>query len=127
MNNVGASLTCQQPPKQFTDQLAQGASKTHAVSVPRSVKSLQIALTWSSPLDSFAISRLRLVSHGKTIAMASKRVAKLKVKRTTSPTFTLLKISALKPGKLTFSVKATKIGSGTPKVTLVTQVGARRK
>jgi hypothetical protein len=125
MNSIGAALSCQQPPKTFTDQLAQGKSKSHAVSVRSGVRSLQIALTWSSPLDTFTISKLRLVRHGKTVAVAS-RSRKLRVKTTTSPTFTVLKVSRLGRGKLQFRVTAKTIGSGTPQVTLVTQVSPRK-
>lgn len=124
MNNIGAALTCLTPPTTFTDQLKQGASKTHSVPIGASTKSLQIALTWSSPLDKFTISNLKIVSHGRTIAQAARRkVRKLAVKTTTSPTFTVLKVSGLTKGKLTFKVKATAIGSGQPLVTLTTQVG----
>jgi hypothetical protein len=124
MNNIGAALTCLTPPTTFTDQLKQGASKTHSVPIGASTKSLQIALTWSSPLDKFTISNLKIVSHGRTIAQAARRkVRKLAVKKTTSPTFTVLKVSGLTKGKLTFKVKATAIGSGQPQVTLTTQVG----
>jgi hypothetical protein len=124
MNNIGAALTCLTPPTTFTDQLKQGASKTHSVPIGASTKSLQIALTWSSPLDKFTISNLKIVSHGRTIAQAARRkVRKLAVKKTTSPTFTVLKVSGLTKGKLTFRVKATAIGSGQPQVTLTTQVG----
>jgi hypothetical protein len=124
MNTVGAAITCQTPPQSFTDLLKQGAGKTHSVSVGASTKSLQIALTWSSPLDKFAISQLKLVNHGKTIAKAARRrVRKLKITTVTSPTFTVLKVSGLSKGKLTFKVQATAVGSGQPQVTLTTQVG----
>jgi hypothetical protein len=124
MNSIGAALTCLTPPTTFTDQLKQGASKTHSVPIGASTKSLQIALTWSSPLDKFTISNVKIVSHGRTIAQAARRkVRKLAVKTTTSPTFTVLKVSRLTKGKLTFKVKATAIGSGQPQVTLTTQVG----
>jgi hypothetical protein len=128
MNTIGAALTCQTPPQTFNDKLAQGKSKTHAVTIGANTKSLQIALTWSSPLDQFTISHLRLISHGKVIALASRRkVRRLKVKRTKSQTFTILKVSGLRKGKLRFRLKATKIGSGQPKVTLTTQVSRGRK
>src|SRR5664279_1291622 len=124
MNTVGAAITCQTPPQSFTDLLKQGAGKTHSLSVGASTKSLQIALTWSSPLDKFAISQLKLVNHGKTIAKAARRrVRKLKITTVTSPTFTVLKVSGLSKGKLTFKVQATAVGSGQPQVTLTTQVG----
>jgi hypothetical protein len=127
MNNIGAVLTCQTPPQTFNDKLALGKSKTHAVTIGANTKSLQIALTWASPLDQFTISRLRLISHGKTIAVASRKIRRLKVKRTRSATFTVLKVSRLSKGKLRFRVKATKVGSGQPKVTLTTQVSRGRK
>jgi hypothetical protein len=124
MNNIGAALTCITAPQTFTDQLKPGASKTHSVTIGASTKSLQIALTWASPLDKFTISNLKIVRHGRTIARAARRkVRKLRVKTTTSPTFTVLKVSGLTRGKLTFKVKATAIGSGQPQVTLTTQVG----
>jgi von Willebrand factor type A domain len=128
MNSIGASLTCQQPPKTFTDQLKQGQSKSHGITVRKGVKSLQIALTWSSPLDTFTISKLRLVQHGRTVAVASRKhkPRKLRVKTTKSATFTLLKVSRLAKGKLKFKVTAKTIDSGAPQVRLVTQVSPRK-
>jgi hypothetical protein len=125
MNSIGAAITCQTPPQSFNDQLKQGASKTHSVAIGARTKSIQVALTWSSPLDRFAISHLRLVSHGKTIAAAA-RVRKLKIKSTKTATFTLLTVTGLSKGTLRFNVKAAKIGSGHPKVTLTTQVRQSR-
>jgi hypothetical protein len=127
INAIGAALTCQTPPQTFNDKLAQGKSKTHAITIGANTKSLQIALTWASPLDQFTISRLRLISHGKVIALASRKVRRLKVKRTKSQTFTVLKVSGLRKGKLRFRLKAKRIGSGQPKVTLTTQVSRPRK
>lgn len=122
MNSIGAALTCQTPPQSFTDQLKQGASKLHSVSIGASTKSLQIALTWANPLDKFTISNLKIVRNGRTIAQAARKVKKLSVKTTTSQTFTVLKVSGLTKGKLSFKVKAATIGSGQPQVTLTTQV-----
>jgi hypothetical protein len=123
MNSIGAALTCQTPPQSFTDKLKQGASKVHSVSIGASTKSIQIALTWANPLDKFTISSLKIVRNGRTIAQAARRkVKRLSVKTTTSPTFTVLKVSGLTKGKLSFKVKAAAIGSGQPQVTLTTQV-----
>jgi hypothetical protein len=127
MNDIGAALSCQTPPQAFTDKLAMGAAKTHTVTIGASTKSLQITLTWSSPLDKFSISNLKLSSHGKTIAQASRKIKRLSVKRTTSETFLVLGVSGLKKGKLSFKVKATAVGSGQPAVTLTTQVGKKTK
>jgi hypothetical protein len=125
MNNIEAALTCQTPPRQFTDVLAKGASKSHSISIGAATKSIQITLTWASPLDKFKVSGLRLTGPKGLIAVASrpKKPSKLKVTTTASTTFTVLKVSNLRKGLLHFSVKATKIGSGAPKVTLTTQVG----
>jgi von Willebrand factor type A domain len=126
INTIGAEITCQTPPQSFTDALKQGASKAHSVTVGASTKSLQIALTWASPLDKFTISQLKLVRRGRTIARASRHVKRLAVTTVASPTFTVLKISGLTKGKLTFKVKAAAVGSGLPQVTLTTQVGATK-
>jgi hypothetical protein len=126
MNSIGAAITCQTPPQSFVDQLKQGAAKTHSATIGAGTKSIQIALTWSSPLDRFTISNLRLVNHGRTIAKAARKVRKLTVKTASSPTFTVLKVSGLTRGKLTFKVKATTITS-LPQVTLTTQVGQSRR
>ena len=61
MNSIGAALTCQTPPRQFTDLLAKGQSKSHSVTVGAATKTLQITLTWASPLDKFKLTGLRLV------------------------------------------------------------------
>jgi hypothetical protein len=125
MNSIGAALTCQTPPRQFTDTLAKGQSKLHSVTVGAATKTLQITLTWASPLDKFKLSGLRLVGKNGIIAVASRSrpPGKLKVTKTTSSTFAIVKVSKLRKGTLRFKVQAATIGSGTPKVTLTTQVG----
>jgi hypothetical protein len=121
INSIGASLTCQHAPKHFTDHLKQGQSKSHKVKVKSKTKKVQIALTWASPQDKFRVFGIRLVRHGKTVAVAA-RIKRLKVKITRSSTFILVKVTRLTAGQLKFRVKATKVGSLEPKVTLTTQV-----
>lgn len=126
MNTIEAALTCQTPPRQFTDLLGNGQSKTHSVAIGGATKSVQITLTWTSPLDKFKLSGLRLVNKGHLLAVASrpdKKPGKLKVSRTISSTFAVIKVSHLHKGQLSFAVKAAKVGSGAPKVSLTTQVG----
>jgi hypothetical protein len=125
MNSIGAALTCQTPPRQFTDTLGKGQSKLHSITVGAATKTLQITLTWASPLDKFKLSGLRLVGKNGLIAVASRSQppGKLKVTKTSSSTFTIVKVSKLRKGTLRFKVKAATIGSGAPKVTLTTQVG----
>lgn len=126
MNTIEAALTCQTPPRQFTDLLAKGQSKTHSVAIGGATKSVQITLTWTSPLDKFKLSGLRLVNKGHLLAVASrpgKKPGKLKVSRTVSSTFAVIKVSHLHKGQLSFAVKAATVGSGAPKVSLTTQVG----
>jgi hypothetical protein len=126
MNTIEAALTCQTPPRQFTDLLAKGQSKTHSVAIGGASKSVQITLTWTSPLDKFKLSGLRLVNKGHLLAVASrpgKKPGKLKVSRTVSSTFAVIKVAHLHKGQLRFAVKAATVGSGAPKVSLTTQVG----
>lgn len=123
MNKVGAALTCQTPPRQFTDILKQGQSKLHSISIGAATHSLQITLTWASPLDKFKLTGLRLIGKGGLLAVASRAPSKLKVTTTSSSTFTVLHVSGLKKGTLRFAVKATKVASGEPQAALTTQVG----
>lgn len=126
MNTIEAALTCQTPPRQFTDLLAKGQSKTHSVAIGGATKSVQITLTWTSPLDKFKLSGLRLVNKGHLLAVASrpgKKPGKLKVSRTVSSTFAVVKVAHLDKGQLRFAVEAATVGSGAPKVSLTTQVG----
>jgi hypothetical protein len=126
MNEIETTLTCQTPPKTFKDNLAQGKSKVHKITLTKKAKSAQIALSWPSPLDKFKISNVRIVRGHKVVARASK-VRKLKVKIHKGSTFAVVKVTRLVKGKLRFTVKATKVGSGAPKVTLTTQVSQTRK
>jgi hypothetical protein len=126
MNTIEAALTCQTPPRQFTDLLGKGQSKTHSVAIGAATKSVQNTLTWTSPLDKFKLSGLRLINKGHLLAVASrpgKKPGKLKVSRTLSSTFAVIKVSHLHKGQLSFAVKAAAVGSGEPKVSLTTQVG----
>jgi hypothetical protein len=124
MNTIGAALTCQTPPREFTDSLKQGQGKTHTLAVGASTKALQIVVSWTSPLDKFTISKLKLIQKGKVIGVAPrpKRPAKLKVKRTFSSTFVVLKVSGLHKGTLKFVVTGKKVHSGS-RVKVTTQVG----
>lgn len=126
MNNIETSLTCQSPPKTFTDALAQGKAKTHTVNLPKSARSAQIALSWPSPLDKFKISGIRVIRGGHVVARSAK-VRKLKITVKKGTTFTVVKVKRLVKGKLRFTVKATKVGSGVPKVSLTTQVSQTRR
>jgi hypothetical protein len=122
MNSVGAALTCQTPPRQFTDTLGNGQSKLHSVTIGAATKTIQITLSWASPLDKFKLTGLRLVGKNGLLAVASRKPGKLKVTKTISSTFTILKVSKLRKGTLRFKVKGAKVTSGA-KATLTTQVG----
>jgi hypothetical protein len=126
MNDIETTLTCQSAPKTFKDNLAQGKTKVHNVPLTKKAKSAQIALSWPSPLDKFKITGVRILRGGKVVARAAK-VRKLKVKVHKGSTFAVVKVTHLIKGKLRFAVKATKIGSGVPKVTLTTQVSQTRR
>jgi hypothetical protein len=123
VNKIGAALTCQTPPRQFTDELSTGQSKTHSITVGAKTHTLKVTLTWANPGDAFKLAGLRIKSHGKIVAASRpKPASKIKVSvKAKSSTFTVLNVSHLRPGTLLFSVKAAK-ASGTVKVT--TQVGS---
>jgi hypothetical protein len=123
MTKIEAELTCQTPPREFNDLLKLGQSKIHTIPVGASTKTLQIVLSWASPLDKFKLSGLSLVAKGKVVAAARPKVRKLQVKKEAGQTFLVAKVSGLHKGTLRFSVKAAKVGSGEPKVKLTTQVG----
>jgi von Willebrand factor type A domain len=126
MDQIEATLTCQSAPKTFTDSLAQGTSKPHTVTIAPGSRSAQLALSWTSPLDQFTLSGLKIVSKGKTVAVAARKLRKLKVTTKRGSTFVIVKVTHLVHGKLRFKVKAAKIGSGLPKVSLTTQVSQAR-
>jgi len=133
MNSIGAALTCQTPPRTFTDQLRQGQSKPHSLAIGARTKQIQITLTWVNPLDRFKLVGLRVTRRKQgVLAVASRKrrhrkPSRLKVTQKTSSTFTILKVSRLKKGRLRFKVKALKVGSGSPKVSLTTQVSQVRR
>jgi hypothetical protein len=126
VNQVGTMLTCQSPPRSFKDAFSRaGASKSHSVAVGPKVRSAQLALSWDSPLDAFTISQLKEVRKGKVVAVSARK-RKLTLVTRKGSTFLVVKVSKLVQGTLRFKVKATKIGSSAPKVSLTTQVTQSR-
>lgn len=126
VNAVDAALNCQLVAKTFTDQFKKaGQTKSKAVSVSSKAKSIDLTLTWASPLDSFTITGIRLKPrHGATISIAKKR---LKIKRVSGKTYLSAKVSGLKRGKLLFKLKAKTLGSGGGNVSLTTQAVPSKK
>jgi hypothetical protein len=123
VNKIGAALTCQTPPRQFTDELDQGQTKTHSVTVGAKTHRLRVTLTWANPGDKFKLTGLRIKKHGKIVAASRPKTSKIKVKvKARSSTFLVLNVSHLRPGTLLFSVKGAKVSGGSVKVT--TQVGS---
>jgi von Willebrand factor type A domain len=127
MNEIGTTLTCQSPPKSFRDTFARaGQSKRHAVLIASKARSAQLTLSWSSPLDQFTVGQLRIVRRGSVVAVvARKRHLRLTTRR--GSTFLVVKVGNLTRGKLQFKVRATRIGSGAPSVSLTTQVTQSRR
>ena len=126
MNEIGTTLTCQSPPKQFRDALRSGQSKAHSVSLASKATSAQLTLSWTSPLDRFTISGLRIVKRGRVVAVASRK-RHLRLTTRKGDTFLVVKVGNLTRGKLQFKVRATRIGSGAPQVSLTTQVTQSRR
>jgi hypothetical protein len=129
MFDLNSAIACQTPPKRFSDVFNKvGKAQGHTVTIPSRIKTAQFALTWTNTADAFTIGRFRIIRRGKVVAHSAKvKVRKLKVSRRKGTTFTTVKVSGLVPGKLVFSVKATKLFSpGTP-VSLTTQVTRRAR
>jgi hypothetical protein len=125
MFDVNSAIACQTAPQRFADTFSKvGKPEAHTVTVPRRIKAAQFALTWSNTADAFTIGSFRIVRHGKVVAHSAK-VRKLKVNRRRGATFTTVRVTGLVPGKLRFTVRATKLSApGTP-VALTTQVARR--
>lgn len=127
MNEIGTTLTCQSPPAQFRDAFARaGQHRAHAVTIGRAARSAQLTLSWSSPLDRFTIAGVRIVKRGRVVARAS-RVRRLRLTVRRGGTFLVVKVQGLIAGKLEFQVRATRVGSGAPRVNLTTQVSQSRR
>jgi hypothetical protein len=122
VNQIGTTLTCQGVPASFKDAFSKvGVSKSHSVAIAGKARAAQLTLSWGSPLDAFAISGLHIARKGKTVAVSASK-HKLKVVTRHGSTFLVVKLSSLVRGTLQFKVRATKIGSGAPRVSLTTQV-----
>jgi hypothetical protein len=126
MNQIGTTLTCQSPPVRFVDAFKRvGQGKPHAVALAASARTAQLTLTWDNPADKFTVSRVRIVNHGRTVALARARHLRLTTRR--GATFLVVKVSGLTRGSLRFTVKPTTLGSNASKVSLTTQVTQSRR
>jgi hypothetical protein len=128
MNEIGTTLTCQSPPKTFNDTFTgAGQAKPHAVKLASRARSAQLTLSWSSPLDSFTVTKVRIVRRGKVVAVAAARKRQLRLTTRRGDTFLVVKVGKLTKGSLRFKVRSTRIGSGAPSVNLTTQVTQSRR
>lgn len=127
MNEVGTTLTCQSPPKTFRDAFTRaGQTRAHAVKVASRARSAQLTLSWTSPLDQFAIGQVKVVKRGRVVAVASKKRT-LRLTTRKGATFLVVKVGNLTRGKLQFKLRATRVGSGAASVNLTTQVTQSRR
>ncbi|TQK69172.1 VWA domain-containing protein [Nocardioides sp. SLBN-35] len=123
MNEIQTRLTCQSPPKTFVDTIAAGGATHHGVKIKRKSRSAQLTLTWTSPLDAFKVKKVKIKRHGRVVATKGHP---LKIRTKRGATYLVVKVTKLVPGKLTFVVKNTAAGSGSPQVTVTTQVSQSR-
>lgn len=127
MNEIDAALNCQKISQTFTDTFSSaGQSKTRSTRISSSTRSIDLVMTWTSPLDVFTIGSLKLkTSRGTTISVARKR---LKITRVAGKTFLNVHVSGLKRGKLRFKLRAKTLASGVGAgVTLTTQATQSRR
>lgn len=127
MNEIGTTLTCQSPPKSFRDAFTRaGQTRAHAVAIASKARTAQLTLSWADPADRFAMTQVRIVRRGRVVASAA-RVRHLRLTTRSGATFLVVKVGNLTPGKLQFKVRATRVGSGAPRVSLTTQVTQSRR
>lgn len=127
VNEIGTILTCQTVPQQFRDGFRRaGQSRAHAVTIGGAARTAQLTLSWSNPADRFTIGSLRIVRGGRVVASAA-RTRRLRLTVRHGDTFLVVKVAGLVPGKLQFRVRATRLGSGAPRVSLTTQVSQSRR
>jgi hypothetical protein len=116
MFDVSSALACRALPKRFTDTFTRLRQReAHSVAVARGTRTAQFALTWANPLDRFTISTVRL--------LGSKR--KLRLSRRRGATFTAVRVTGLKRGRLSFVVKPTRLAAPGEEAELITQLSAR--
>lgn len=127
MNKIDAALNCQAIAATFTDIFsAVGQSKSRATRISARTRSIDLVLSWTSPLDAFTIGSIKLRTSRGTIASISRK--HLKIKRSAGKTFLNVHVSGLKRGKLRFKLRATTLGSATGSgVTLTTQATQNRR
>ncbi len=122
-NDVSLKLTCSGVARRFADAFRRpGVSPVHRLSLGASARSVQLALTWSSPRDAFDISGARIV-RGRRVVAAARR---LKVTRRRGKTFVVVRLSNVARGTLQFRLRALRVGSG-GRVRLTTQVSQSRR
>lgn len=125
INQVDALLNCTTVSQTFTDTFMQpGQTKSRALTVGRTNKSVDLVLTWENPLDTFTIGSIKLVTKNGTIASVSKK--RLKITRVAGKTFLNVRVSRLKRGKLRFKLRAATLSTPGAGVNLTTQATKNR-
>jgi hypothetical protein len=116
MFDVSGAIACRALPKRYTDAFTRlRQSEARSVTLARGTRTALFALTWANPLDRFAITGVRLLD--------SKR--KLRLSRRRGATFTTVRVSGLKRGRLRFVVKPTRLAAPGEEAGLITQFSAR--
>jgi hypothetical protein len=125
-NSITQLLDCRPLPKTFTSKvfLSKGQKQTKSLPVSSSAKKLGLVLNWGQPTNKFKFASIRAIGkHNRVIATlnGSGKPRKLKIKKTSGPTFTALNIT--KPSgthKLKVTVQASKLSTGEITVTQLT-------
>jgi hypothetical protein len=126
MFELNSAIACQARPKRFVDTFTRvGQAQSHSVKIPSRINTAQFAVTWGNTADAFTIGSLRVVRHGKIVARAARKIRRLKVSRSRGATFTTVRVSGLRAGKLVLKVRATRLSAPGVPVSLTTQVTRR--
>lgn len=129
-NEISAILNCLNPPRTIVDNFTRvGQQKRHTHPVAATTGVIELVTSWSTATSKFTIPRasLDVIRNGVVVAT---RVRRLRVTRSNGDTFSILRISNLRRGKLVFKVKAVRLSSGfftSNPNRAVTQVTAKRR
>jgi von Willebrand factor type A domain len=128
MNQIDNLIHCRTGIIQYVDNFTSlGQSKTHGFRVRSTTRSLNFEVTWPDAANAFTVRSFVQKVRGQVVARGgATRIKKLRVTKRSGATFTTVRVRGLqRGGRLTFKVRATKLGSPSTATTQVAQSRSR--
>jgi len=130
INEIDSLISCGKAPLTFLDNFTKlGQTKAHGFKVNRSTRSLSFEVSWPDAANAFTVSSFVQKVAGRKVAQGSARrvkVKKLTVTKRTGATFVTVRVRGLRTGgRLTFKVRAAKLGSPSSATTQISQRRSR--